>query len=287
MPTVSFEVFPPRTPEAEQRLWKTLERLAPLEPSFVSVTCGAAGSAREATLEAVSAIAGQAAFPVAGHLTCAGRTREEIRAEIARYDGAGVRHIVALRGDPVGGGVRFEPHPGGYESSVELVAAIRAAGPFEISVAAYPEPHPDSISITHDVGVLARKADAGATRAITQFCFDTGAIVDLRDRLDRAGIDLKLVPGIMLATSFDGLARMSKRAGISLPVWLADRFAGLEDDLETRRLVGAIVAAEQVDLLRREGFMDFHFYTLNQGDLAPALCRMLNAPQPREPETVI
>jgi methylenetetrahydrofolate reductase (NADPH) len=278
MPVISFEVFPPRTPEAELRLWQTLERLEPLQPSFISVTCGAGGSGRDATFELVDEILARTSLPTAGHLTCVGRSRAEIDAEIARYWDAGVRHIVALRGDSVGGTGRFEPHPDGYHSSVELVAAIRAHAPFEVSVAAYPEPHPESLSVADDLAVLARKAQAGATRAITQFCFDTDAIVRLRDRLDDAEIPLTLVPGIMLVTDFVGIARFAARNGAGIPDWLEERFSGLEDDWEARKLVGTIVAAEQVEHLRREGFEDFHFYTLNQsGDLATALCRLLGA----------
>ncbi len=272
---VSFEVFPPRTPEAELRLWQTLERLAPLEPSFVSVTCGAGGSATDATLGVLQAIAGRTALPAAGHLTCVGRSRAESDAEIMRYWETGVRHIVALRGDAPDASTRFEPHPDGYASSVELVTGIRRLAPFEVSVAAYPEPHPDSISLVNDLAVLARKADAGATSAITQFCFDSDAIIRLRERITSAGIGLKVVAGILLATDFAGVGRMAQRCGASLPSWLAERFVGLDDDPQTRKLLGAIVAAEQVERLRREGFEDFHFYTLNQADLAPAVCRLL------------
>ena len=283
MPQISFEVFPPRTPAGELRLWQTLERLAPLEPSFVSVTCGAGGSAKDATLGVIQAIGGRAALPAAGHLTCVGRTRGETDADIASYWDAGVRHIVALRGDPPADAGRFEPHPGGYASAVDLVDAIRRAGPFEISVACYPEPHPESVSPIRDLAVLARKVEAGATRAITQFCFETDAITRLRERIAGAGIPVRVVPGILLATDFAAVARMASRCGASLPSWLGERFVGLDDDAQTRKLLGAIVAAEQVQRLHREGFEDFHFYTLNQGDLAPAVCRLLGArPLPAE-----
>jgi methylenetetrahydrofolate reductase (NADPH) len=280
MSRVSFEVFPPRTPEGEARLWQTLELLAPLDPSFVSVTCGAGGSATDATFGVIQGLrARDEELPVAGHLTCVGRTRSETDAEIMRYWQAGVRQIVALRGDVPGWEGPFEPHPDGYSSSVELIKAIRNLAEFEISVAAYPEPHPDSQSVLHDLHVLAAKADAGAGNALTQFCFDSDAIVKLRDRMASADIPLAVVPGILLATDFHGLQRMSARCGATVPAWLAERFAGLDDDLATRKLVGAIVAAEQVDRLRREGFEDFHFYTLNQGDLAPAVCRLLGSRQ--------
>jgi len=278
MSRISFEVFPPRTPEGEARLWHTLEQLTPLDPSFVSVTCGAGGSATDATFGVIQGLrAREDELPVAGHLTCVGRTRAETDAEIMRYWQAGVRQIVALRGDVPGWEGPFEPHPEGYATSVELITAIRNLAPFEISVAAYPEPHPDSESVMHDLHVLAAKADAGATNAITQFCFDTDAIVKLRDRIAGASIPLTVVAGILLATDFHGLQRMAARCGAEIPAWLAERFDGLDDDLDTRKLVGAIVAAEQVDRLRREGFEDFHFYTLNQGDLAPAVCRLLGS----------
>jgi methylenetetrahydrofolate reductase (NADPH) len=275
MPRISFEVFPPRTPAGEERLAQTLAQLAPLEPSFVSVTCGAGGSATDQTFGVLEAVIASGSVPAAGHLTCVGRTRAETDAEIMRYWHAGVRHIVALRGDVPGWEGPFEPHPDGYAGAVELVTAISKLAPFEISVAAYPEPHPDSQSVLHDLHVLAAKAEAGATNAITQFCFDTDAIVELRERIAGAGIPLTVMPGILLATDFNGVSRMAARCGAGIPQWLGERFAGLDDDPQTRKLVGAIVAAEQVDRLRREGFEDFHFYTLNQGDLAPALCRLL------------
>jgi methylenetetrahydrofolate reductase (NADPH) len=274
MPQISFEVFPPRTAEGELRLWQTIDRLAPLAPSFVSVTCGAGGSDKAATLGVLQALGSRTAVPAAGHLTCVGRSRAESDAEIARYWDVGIRHVVALRGDVPGGGP-FEPHPDGYASAVELVQAVRKVAPFEVSVAAYPEPHPHSVSMLHDLSVLARKAEAGATRAITQFCFDTDRIVELRERIASAGIALTVVPGILLTTDFAGVVRMAERCGASIPAWLGERFHGLDDDHQTRKLVGAIVAAEQVDRLRRAGFEDFHFYTLNQGDLAPAVCRLL------------
>jgi methylenetetrahydrofolate reductase (NADPH) len=274
MSLISFEVFPARTPEGEERLRDTLDQLALLAPSFVSVTCGAGGSAADTTFGVLEAIAARGTLPVAGHLTCVGRSRAEAETEIMRYWNAGIRHIVALRGDVPGWEGPFEPHPDGYASSVELITAIRGLGPFEISVAAYPEPHPDSRSPHHDLDVLRRKAEAGATRAITQFCFYTDAIVELRDRVAGSGIPLTVVPGILLATDFAGVARMAGRCGAAIPEWLRERFAGLDDDLQARKLVGARVASEQVERLRREGFDEFHFYTLNQGDLAPEVCRL-------------
>ena len=275
MPRISFEVFPPRTPDGELRLRRTLDRLTALDPSFVSVTCGAGGSAKDATFSVLETLTASGSVPAAGHLTCVGLTRAELDAEIERYWNLGVRHIVALRGDVPGSAQPFVPHPGGYASCVELIEAIRRQAPFEVSVAGYPEPHPESVSVLHDLRVLARKAEAGATRAIAQFCFDTGAIAQLRDRIGGAGIPLAVVPGILLTTDFSATARMAARCGAGIPSWLGERFAGLDDDPQTRKLIGAIVAAEQVERLRREGFDDFHFYTLNQGDLAPAVCRLL------------
>jgi len=282
MSSVSFELFPPRTPEAERQLWLALERLAPLDPTFVSVTCGAGGSGVGATIGVVRAIATRTSLQVAGHLTCVGRSRDEVDEAIAGYWATGVEHIVALRGD-MPKGAPFRLHPGGYTSSVELIEAARRIAPFEISVAAYPEPHPDSRSLAEDLEWLARKVDAGATRAITQFCFDVEAIVRLRDQIDRAGIEVTLVPGIMPATNFAGVVRMASRIQVDVPPWLHARFAGLEDDPQTRMNLAAIVAAEQVGQLGNEGFDEFHFYTLNNYGVVPAICRLLDC-RPAERE---
>ena len=281
---VSFEFFPPRSDEAHAQLRATLARLAAHRPAFVSVTCGAGGSGADgATLDPLRAIRRDSALAPAGHLTAAGRTRAEVDSAIAGYWSAGVRHIVALRGDMPEAGTPFTPHPWGYASALELIEAARALAPFEISVAAYPEPHPESRSARADLDVLARKAHAGATRALTQFCFATDAIVRLRDRIARAGIGLRIVPGIMLATNFEATRRMAARCGASVPGWLAARFDGTHDDPDTRRLLAAIVAASQVEELRREGFEDFHFYTLNRADVVGAVCRLLDErPQTRE-----
>jgi methylenetetrahydrofolate reductase (NADPH) len=281
--SVSFEVFPPRSPEAESQLWSTLQRLAALGPDFVSVTCGAGGSDTGATVETLRAIGAGTSLRPAGHLTCVGRSRIEVEHAIARYWDAGVRHIVALRGDMPELQAGFSPHLDGYTGSIELIEAIRRYAPFEISVAAYPEPHPDSRSVTLDLEVLARKQAAGASRAITQFCFVTEAIVALRDRVDRAGIELPIVPGIMLATNFPAVARMAARCGASIPPSLSEQFAGLEEDVHSRKLMAAIVATRQIEELRREGFERFHFYTLNKVDVIPALCRLLDL-RPATPE---
>jgi methylenetetrahydrofolate reductase (NADPH) len=282
-PGVSFELFPPRTPEAQTHLWSALEQLAPLAPDFTSVTCGAGGSAPEATLDTLREVAGRSGLRTAGHLTCVGRSRAEVDAVIRDYWGLGVRHIVALRGDMPDLGAPFTPHPDGYEGSLELIRAIRAFAPFEVSVAAYPEPHPDSRSLTSDLEVLARKADAGAARAITQFCFVTEAVVRLRDNAARFGIEIPIVPGIMLSSNFAAVARMARRCGATVPGLLSARFEGLDDDPHTRKLIAAIVAARQVEELRREGFEQFHFYTLNQADIVGAICRLLDV-RPAVPE---
>jgi methylenetetrahydrofolate reductase (NADPH) len=281
---VSFELFPPRSAQAQERWWATLERLAQLNPSFVSVTCGAGGSGVDITIEMLRAITSRTTLNVAGHLTCAGRTREQVDEAIAGYWEAGVRHIVALRGDVPDGG-QFLPSQNEYRDSVQLIAAIRAAAPFEVSVATYPERHPDSRSPAKDLAWLARKAEAGATRAITQFSFDTDAIVRLRDKIDRAGVDLKLVPGILPTTNFAAVRRMARQCQVKIPGWLESRFAGLEDDPQMRMMAAAIVAAEQVGRLRREGFAEFHFYTLNSYDVVGAVCRLLDV-RPAELEAV-
>jgi len=280
MATVSFEVFPPRSAEAESRLWLALERLAPLGPDFVSVTCGAGGTDSAPTLDSLCAIRDRTAVALAGHLTCVGRTRAEVDELVARYWGAGVRHIVALRGDMAQSGERFAPHPRGYQGSIELIEGLRRIAPFEVSVAAYPEPHPESRSLAADLEVLARKADAGASRAITQFCFDTRAIVRLRDRVAAGGIALDFVPGILVPASFAGIVRMSQRCGASLPRWLRQRFDGLDGDPQACKLVAAIVTAGQIEELRREGFERFHFYTLNEGEVVAAVCRLLGIHAP-------
>jgi methylenetetrahydrofolate reductase (NADPH) len=275
-PTVSFEFFPPRSAAAEQQLWSVVDRLAPLAPSFVSVTFGAGGSTRDATLETLRAIGARTTLRAAGHLTCVGRSREDVDATIRDYWSAGVRHIIALRGDMPTLGAPFAAEPGGYAGSPELVAAVRAIAPFEVSVSAYPEVHPESRSLAGDLELLARKVDAGATRAITQFCFLTERVARLRDCIDRAGINVPIVPGIMPATNFAAVSRMARLCGATIPNWLARRFEGLDDDPQTRALIAAIIAARQIEELRCEGFDEFHFYTLNQADVVTAVCRLLD-----------
>lgn len=272
--TVSFEFFPPRNEEMDAQLWRSIARLAPLRPSFVSVTYGAGGSTRERTHATIKRILAETELKPAAHLTCVGTPRSEINQIVADYKSSGVEHIVALRGDM--------PEPGpysqvsnGYASTPDLIRGIRAVWPFEISVSAYPEKHPESPSIEHDYALLKAKIDAGATRAITQFVWDTDTVLRFADRAYREGIRVPIVPGIMPATNFKGVVRMSKRCGASIPAALARKFEGLDDDLETRKLIAATVAAEQVERLRRHGFDSFHFYTLNQADLTFAICHLL------------
>jgi methylenetetrahydrofolate reductase (NADPH) len=273
---VSFEFFPPKSDEAEVSLWDAIERLAPLHPSFVSVTYGAGGTTRERTQSTVARLVRETELKPAAHLTCVGASRDEIAGVIRGYAEAGVRHIVALRGDPPAGvGSDYEAHPQGYGSTADLVRGIRRIGDFEVSVSAYPEKHPESASIEADIDVLQAKIDAGATRAITQFFFDNDVYFRYLDRIRRRGIDIPIVPGIVPVQNFRQTASFAKRCGASVPQWLADRFESLDEDPATRRLIAAAVAAEQViDLLDR-GVRDFHFYTMNRADLVYAICHLL------------
>lgn len=277
-PRVSFEFFPPKSDEAEVNLWKAVTRLAPLAPEFVSVTYGAGGSTRERTHRTVQRILNETTLTPAAHLTCVEASRDEVDAVIDDYKATGVRHIVALRGDPPGGdgiGGAYIPRADGYANATELTAAVAGRGGFEISVGCYPEGHPESGSIDHDIEVLKAKVDAGATRAISQFFFDIDAFLRFRDRVRAAGVAIPIVPGIMPVTNFNGLKRMSATCGASVPCWLAAHFDGLDDDPETRKLIAASVAAETCARLQEEGFADFHFYTLNRAELVFAICRVL------------
>ena len=274
---VSFEFFPPATPEMEKTLWDSVERLAPLAPDFVSVTYGAGGSTRERTHATVHRILRETTLTPAAHLTCVGATRDEIDAIVRDYHDAGVRHIVALRGDPLGGaGTRYAPHPGGYRNAADLVAGIKRAWPdIEVSVSAYPEKHPDSPSVDADIDMLKAKVDAGATRAMTQFFFENDLYFRYLDRVRAKGIDIPIVPGLIPVQNFQTMTRFAARAGASVPAWLADRFQGLDHDSATRKLIAAAVAAEQaIDLLDR-GVNSFHFYTMNRADLVYAICHLL------------
>jgi len=272
---VSFEFFPPHNEQMEEVLWSSIERLAGLEPRFVSVTYGADGSTRERTHNAVARIVNETDLTAAPHLTCVGASSGEID-DIARaYWDMGVRHLVALRGDPRPGNDGYEPHPDGYEYAADLVAGLRRVADFDISVAAYPEVHPQAPNALFDLDNLKRKLDAGASRAITQFFFDTDVFLRFRDLAAAAGIESAIVPGILPITRFPQLQRFAARCGASVPTWLRERFAGLEDDAETRQMIAASVAIDQVHTLQAEGLSDFHFYTLNRSELTYAICHAL------------
>jgi len=271
---VSFEFFPPSDEAMERTLWASIERLAPLAPRFVSVTYGADGSTRDRTHRVVARVLRETSLTAAPHLTCIGASRDQVL-EIARgYWALGVRHIVALRGDPPAGG-RYAPRADGFAHASDLVAGLRRVADFEISVAAFPETHPESASRGADLDNLQRKLDAGAVRAITQFFFDADHYLRFRDDCAGRGIRAPIVPGILPITRFPQLLRFAARAGASVPDWLVERFDGLEDDPETRKMIAASVAIEQVARLRREGVDEFHFYTLNRAELTYAICHAL------------
>lgn len=279
---VSFEFFPPKTPKMEEALWSAVERLAPLSPEFVSVTYGAGGSTRERTHATVARLVRETALKPAAHLTCVQATKSEVDDVIRAYGQAGVRHIVALRGDPPGGaGTRYDPYPGGYAQASDLVTGIRAIGDFEISVAGYPEMHPESLSLASDLGHLKAKVDAGANRVITQFFFDNEHYLRYVERARAHGIWCPIVPGIVPIHNFKQVAGFATKTGASVPSWLARRFDGLEADPATTHLVAAAVAAEQVMDLVDAGIRQFHFYTLNRADLVYAICHLLGL-RPRQ-----
>ena len=283
--SVSFEFFPPKSEKMEAQLWEAIVALAPLAPSFVSVTYGAGGSTRERTHATVERIIRETDLVPAAHLTCVGASKAEIAEVAGQYWAAGVRHIVALRGDPPPeAGGRFTPHPDGYASAAELVAGLRGLHDFEISVAAYPEVHPEAASASADLDNLKRKLDAGATRAITQFFFSPEVFFRFRDRLAAAGIDAPLVPGIMPVTNFAAIRRMS--ANTEIPGWMEALFEGLDDHPQTRQLVAATIAAELCRRLYAGGVRDIHFYTLNRAELAYAICHMLGM-RPKRPAPVL
>lgn len=271
---VSFEVYPPKSPEAAERLHGEIRKLSQFRPDFLSVTYGADGSGRESSLLLVDRLQGEAGPPVTAHLTCVGSTRGETDAIARRWRDAGITRVVALRGDMPGGGP-WVPHAGGYANGAELVAGLRRIADFDIAVAAYPECHPDSPDEAADLDNLRRKIDAGADTAITQFCFDTEAILRLRDRVAAAGIAAPVIPGILPITNFARVAGFSRRCGASVPDWLEAQFEGLDDDPATRDLVAVSVAAEQCLKLMAEGFERFHFFTLNRARLSNAVCRRL------------
>ena len=273
---VSFEFFPPKSDEMEARLWETVQRLEPLKPNFVSVTYGAGGSTRERTARTIKRVLDGSTLAPAAHMTCVDASREEVDAVIADFVAMGVKRFVALRGDPAEGvGARYRPHPQGYANGAELVGALAAQGATDISVSAYPEKHPESPDFATDIEMLKRKADNGATRAITQFFFDNDLYERYVERVRRAGIYIPIVPGILPVHNCAQVAKCAGRAGAHVPGWLAERFDGLGKDPQTHALVAAAVAAEQVlDLIER-GVGDFHFYTMNRADLAFAICHMI------------
>ena len=273
---VSFEFFPPKTAKMEEGLWSAVRRLEPMRPEFVSVTYGAGGSTRERTHTTVSRLVRETMIVPAAHLTCVNATREEVDTVARAYWQAGVRHIVALRGDPPAGpGTKYEPHPNGYANAADLVAGLKRLAKFEISVAAYPEKHPESLSPAADIDNLKAKIDAGATRAITQFFFDNSAYLRFLDQARAKGITVPILPGIVPIHNFKQVASFAERTGAKMPVWMAKRFEGLDDDAATAPLIAAAVAAEQVLDLVDHGIRQFHFYTLNRADLVYAICHLL------------
>ena len=274
MTSISFEFFPPKSEAAGEKLWQAIGRLAPLCPDFVSVTYGAGGSTRDRTHQCVKRIIDETDLKPAAHLTCVAASKTDVDSVVDDYAAAGVQHIVALRGDMPDMGA-FQPHAEGYDGSVALVAALAKRGGFDITVSAYPEKHPESASLDADIDLLKAKIDAGATRAITQFVFDTEAHLRFRDRLAAAGITIPVIAGIMPTTNFAGAKRMAEACGAHVPQWLADAYEGLEEDADTRKHIAASVAIDQCRKLIDEGFENLHFYTLNQADLTFAVCRIL------------
>ncbi|CAN1536716.1 MetF 5,10-methylenetetrahydrofolate reductase [Sphingomonadaceae bacterium] len=272
---ISFEFFPPKTEKMEEQLWDAIVTLEPLGPRFVSVTYGAGGTTRERTHNTVSRIARETGIAAAAHLTCVDASCAEIDEIADAYWQAGVRHIVALRGDPPNAGGQFTPHPQGYASAAELVEGLRKRHPFEISVSAYPETHPEAASAQADIDFLKRKLDAGASRAITQFFFEPDTFFRFRDAVAASGVEPEIVPGIMPVTNFAAIQRMSKMTGTAVPEWLAHLFEGLDDRPAARQLVAATIAAEMCRRLYAGGVRQFHFYTLNRAELSYAICHLL------------
>jgi methylenetetrahydrofolate reductase (NADPH) len=275
-PRVSFEFFPPKSEALEVQLWEAIRKLERLNPSFVSVTYGAGGSTRDRTHRTVARIVEETTMKPAAHLTCVAASKADVDEVLRDYWSAGVRHIVALRGDPAGGvGAKFEPHAEGYASAAELVSGAQRIGAFEISVAVHPEKHPESPSWDAEIENFKRKLGAGAARGVSQFFFDADVFLRFRDRLAKAGVTAPVVPGIMPVTNFKGVAKMAAGCGATVPKWLSTLFDGLDDDPETRRLVAAATTAELCARLAAEGVEDFHFYTLNRADLTLAICRIV------------
>ncbi len=278
---VSFEFFPPKTAAMESGLWDAIRKLEPLAPKFVSVTYGAGGSTRERTHATVARILKETQLNPAAHLTCVAATKDDVDSVVRAYWEAGVRHIVALRGDPpAGAGAAYAPHPGGYLNAADLTAGIKRIADFQVSVSAYPEKHPDSPTVQADLDMLAAKVDAGASQAITQFFFDTDSYWRYLDRVRARGITIPIIPGLIPIHNFKQVASFASRCGASVPAALASRFDGLGDDLETTQLIAATVAAEQVQALTAGGVDEIHFYTLNRSALVYAICHMLGLRPP-------
>jgi methylenetetrahydrofolate reductase (NADPH) len=272
---VSFEFFPPNTEKMEATLWDSVERLAPLSPDFVSVTYGAGGSTRERTHSIVSRIQKEKGIMAAAHLTCVGASKAEVKAVAEKYWSEGIRSIVALRGDPPGGQTKYQAQSDGYAYAVDLVTALKKITDFDISVAAYPEVHPEARSADADLDNLKRKVDAGASRAITQFYFEAETYLRFRDRAVAAGINVPIIPGILPVSNYNQVIKFAAMCGANVPEWMADLFIGLNDDPDTRQLVAATVVAEHCRVLQSEGVDKFHFYTLNRADLVYAICHIL------------
>ncbi|TNE62656.1 MAG: methylenetetrahydrofolate reductase [Alphaproteobacteria bacterium] len=280
---VSFEFFPPKTPKMEETLWASIKTLEELNPSFVSVTYGAGGSTRERTHKTVKRILDETSLRPAAHLTCVGASKDEVNAVVRDYHAAGVRHLVALRGDAPEGAGGYSPHPEGYKNAADLVAGVRGIADFDISVAAYPELHPDSGTLAADLDNLKRKIDAGANRAITQFFFDPDTYFRFLDHAQSYGIDVPIVPGILPVTNFTTLKSFAATCGAAVPQWMGEMFEGLDDRPQTRMLVAASVASEMCRQLYAGGVRDFHFYTLNRAELTFAICHMLGHRAPAQP----
>jgi len=280
---VSFEFFPPKSEKMEQTLWESITTLEPLQPRFVSVTYGAGGSTRERTHATVERILKETTLTPAAHLTCVAARRDDINAIARDYWALGVRNIVALRGDPPEPGTRFAPHPDGYRDAAELVAGLKQVAPFDISVAAYPEAHPDSSSRAFDIENLKRKVNAGADRAITQFFFSADCFFRFRDDVAAAGLNVEIVPGILPVSNVATTRRFAQSCGASIPLWLDELFEGLDDLPAARQLIAGTVAAELCGQLYAGGVRHFHFYTLNRAELSYAICHLLGVRARKEP----
>ena len=275
MTSISFEFFPPKSAETEAKLWDVVNKLSVIGPDFVSITYGAGGSTRDRTHKCVKQIVTKTDLKPAAHLTCVAASKSEVDEVIEDYANAGVKHIVALRGD-MPDMAAFSPHPDGYSGSVELVESLAKRGGFDITVSAYPEKHPESDNMQTDIDLLKAKIDAGATRAITQFVFDTEQYYRFRDLLADNQINIPVIPGIMPTTNFKGVLRMSEACGASVPEWMKNKFDGLDEDLESRRALAIEIAIDQCRDLINSGFENLHFYTLNQATVTKAVCNALS-----------